>query len=56
MLGLSSLAEELLASKEGLCCLESVAVYLPWSLRVQGKALMSVIPEYLGAPSSYVAL
>jgi hypothetical protein len=52
---MSWLAEELLVSKEGLCCLESVALYLPWYLRVQGKALMSVIPQYLGVPSSYVA-
>ena len=35
--------------------MESVTLYLPWYLRVQGKALMSVIPEYLGVPSNYVA-
>jgi len=55
MRSMSWLAEELLVSKEGLCCLESVAFYLRWYLRVQGKALMSVIAQYLGVPSSYVA-
>jgi hypothetical protein len=52
MRGLSRLAEELFASKEGLCCLEAVVLYLPWYLRVQGKALVSVTSQYLGVPSS----